>query len=230
MKSKEFVLDENTTVKVSKRSSSRSIRLTIAPSGEVRVSIPSWMPFRMGYDFAKSKTAWIIEQKPNQTILTDSQPIGKNHQLKFVPTDSTAITTRLKELEAIVFLPKGTTFDSPQAQVAAKRVAKKALLAQGKALLPIRLKQLAEKYEYSYNEVKVKSLKTRWGSCDSSQNITLNLYLMTLPWELIDYVLLHELNHTQYMHHGPKFWGNLETRLPKTKELRKELKNYKANI
>jgi hypothetical protein len=230
MKSKEFVLDENTNVRVSKRASSRKIRLTIASTGEVRVSIPTWMPFRIGLDFAKSKKNWILQQKPKAIVLTDSQAIGKNHHLKFSYTNSKTISTRLNELEAVVFVPRNIPLDSPEVQVAARRIAKKALLAQGRALLPIRLRQLAEKYNYSYKDVTVKSLKTRWGSCDSQKNITLNLFLMTLPWELIDYVLVHELNHTEIMHHGPKFWDNMEKRLPTTKELKKQLKNFKANI
>ena len=230
MKSKEFVIDENIVVKVSKRSSSRKLRLTIATNGEVRVSIPTWMPFKIGVDFAKSKRSWIIEQTPRQKILVSNEAIGKNHHLKFVPTKAGKISTRLGEIEAIVFLPNDISFDDHAAQLAAKRVYKKALLSQSKALLPIRLKQLAKIHAYKYNEVKIKSLKTRWGSCDTQKNITLNIFLMTIPWELIDYVLLHELNHTEVMHHGPKFWDNLDKKLPKSKILRKQLKAYTASI
>jgi predicted metal-dependent hydrolase len=97
-------------------------------------------------------------------------------------------------------------------------------------LLPIRLQQLSKKYDYQYASVSIKSLKSRWGSCDSNNNISLNLYLMELPWELIDYVLVHELNHTIAMHHGPDFWQKMEAKMPNSKLLRKQLKQYRAGL
>jgi predicted metal-dependent hydrolase len=232
MTTKEFILDEQTIIKVSKRSSSRKIRLTIDPSsGQVKVSIPRWVPYKAAVDFAKSKKAWIDAQRPVAKVLEEGRQIGKNHRLIFRITDkSQQVTTRLNELEAIVFYPPILTSSDEAVQTAAKKVAKRALSLQANNLLPIRLKQLAEKYGYSYNQLTIKSLKTRWGSCDSHKNIALSLYLMQLPWELIDYVIVHELNHTEYMHHGPLFWQNMEAKLPKVKELRKQLKTYKSTI
>jgi predicted metal-dependent hydrolase len=230
MKSKEFVLSEQTTVRIIKRSTSRHVRLSISPSGEIKVSQPTWLPYKVGLDFAKSKLVWIEAQKPEINLLTNSQAIGKNHHLKFETTNKSSVTTRLTDLEAIVFLPSAIDSSSKAAQDAARRVAKKALLSQGNKLLPQRTQQLADKYDYDFNELKVKSLKSRWGSCDSNKNITLSLYLMQLPWPLIDYVIIHELNHTKVMQHGPKFWNLMGTKLPEAKQLRKEIKQYKAHI
>lgn len=230
MKSKEFVLNEQTTVKIVKRSSSRQIKLTISSSGEVKVSIPSWMPYKLGLDFAKSKSDWISKQKPEKTLLVNGQSIGKNHHLVFKTTTAKSVTTRLNDIEAIVFLPVEVSIDNQLAQSAANKIAKRALLTQGRALLPIKVKELSQKYGYDFNEIKVKSLKTRWGSCDSNKNITLNLFLMQLPWELIDYVILHELTHTKIMHHGVDFWQAMENSQPGSKDLRKQLKSFKTNI
>ncbi|HET8992036.1 MAG TPA: M48 family metallopeptidase, partial [Candidatus Saccharimonadales bacterium] len=68
------------------------------------------------------------------------------------------------------------------------------------------------------------------GSCDQSKNITLNLYLMQLPWHLIDYVLLHELTHTVVFKHGPDFWAEMDKYLPDSKSLRSEMKDYKTTV
>jgi predicted metal-dependent hydrolase len=53
---------------------------------------------------------------------------------------------------------------------------------------------------------------------------------MMLPWELIDYVLLHELTHTKHLHHGEAFWSALEAIMPDIKRRKKELKKLQANI
>jgi hypothetical protein len=225
MKSKQYIID-GITIYVTKRSTNRRIRLSIAGNGQVKISMPHWLPYNVALEFAKSKIDWIKQKSPAPVILEPNRKVGKNHRLLFKTTDKSSITTRLNELEAIVYIPKDISINNPLVQDAAKRVIKKALLSQAKTLLPIRLRQLAIQCGYSYNEVKIKSLKTRWGSCDSHQNITLNLYLMELPWELIDYVLLHELNHTKIMQHNPKFWNTLTTNLPDCLELKKQLRSY----
>jgi predicted metal-dependent hydrolase len=224
--SKQFVLDEEITLTVSKRASSRRIRLSISGNGQVKASIPRWVPYGAAIDFAKTKLPWIKSKMPKMQYFQEGRQIGKNHHLTFKATDKDKISTRVSDIEATVFYPRTITILDQGAQDAAKRVIKKALDAQAKRLLPIRLAQLAKKYDYQYESLRVKSLKSRWGSCDSHKNITLNLYLMELPWELIDYVCLHELNHTLVMQHGPKFWDSLSKNLPNCLELRKQLKNY----
>lgn len=167
---------------------------------------------------------------PETTLFTAGRQIGKNHHLVFRPTDKLNVSSRLSDLEATVFYPKSLSIESPSVQEATRRIMKRALKAQAKRLLPIRVRDLAAKHGFKYGELEIKSLKTRWGSCDSHKNITLNLYLMELPWQLIDYVILHELNHTEVMQHGPKFWQALETKLPKYQELKKQLKSYPTSI
>jgi hypothetical protein len=98
---------------------------------------------------------------------------------------------------------------------------------EAKRLLPNRTKQLAEKYGFTFSDVKIQSSKTRWGSCSRAQSINLSLYLMLLPAELVDYVILHELCHTKEMNHGPNFWIWMDRVTDKkSKELRAQLKNY----
>ncbi|MBU0533135.1 M48 family metallopeptidase [Candidatus Micrarchaeota archaeon] len=64
-----------------------------------------------------------------------------------------------------------------------------------------------------------------WGSCSRVGLITLNLRLLFMPSEILDYVIVHELAHTKYMSHGKRFWGLVEKVLPDYKERRKWLRN-----
>ena len=101
------------------------------------------------------------------------------------------------------------------------------LRAQAKAELPPRLAQLALKHGFHYNKVFIKNNISNWGSCSSLGNINLNLRLVTLPEELRDYVMLHELCHLKYMNHGPKFHALLESVCPGHKELAKALREVR---
>jgi predicted metal-dependent hydrolase len=97
--------------------------------------------------------------------------------------------------------------------------------------LPGELAQLARKHGLTYQSVQIRKSKTRWGSCSSKKAINLSLYLMLLPPHLREYVLLHELCHTIHMNHSPVFWALLDRYTGgKSKELRKELKDYRTLI
>ena len=90
--------------------------------------------------------------------------------------------------------------------------------------LPARLYLLAEKYGFTYNKVYIRNQKTRWGSCSHKNNISLNVKLVLLPKELIDYVMLHELVHTRIHNHSKKFWVELDRYTGNGKVMAKRLR------
>ncbi len=98
--------------------------------------------------------------------------------------------------------------------------------ANARQQLSQRLTELAAKYDFAYNRVTIRNQKSRWGSCSATNNISLNMKLMALPAELIDYVLLHELLHTRIKNHGPSFWAELELLVAGAKQKRQRLKAF----
>lgn len=222
MAHKDFALDESTSITIYKRRSSRSLRLSIAADGKIRVSIPYWAPYRAGLEFAKSRRNWINEQRKPALEITDGQAIGKAHHLQYNPSsDTTQIRSRIKHGQIIITYPDVMDSKDPKIQAVALKASIRALRAQAEQLLPIRLKELAEKHGFEYSSVSVKNMKSRWGSCDQRRNIVLNVYLVQLPWDLIDYVLLHELTHTKVLKHGPVFWKAMAEVLPDVQQRRK---------
>ena len=93
-------------------------------------------------------------------------------------------------------------------------------------LLTERLDELSKAHGYPYNKVFVRNQKTRWGSCSTKNNISLNLQLARLPAELMDYVLLHELVHTRIKNHGQAFWDQLNGLVGDAKQLDRRLNEY----
>jgi len=171
--------------------------------------------------------SWIESVHARKPNLREGQAIGKAHHLRFQATESLKKpTTRITTTEIVVKYPSGLTPNSPAVQNVAEAACKRALRSQADSLLPQRLAVLAEQHNFTFSEVSVRQLKSRWGSCDQNKNIVLNIYLLQLPWELIDYVLLHELAHTKVLRHGPEFWNVLEASLPNAKSYRKSIKNY----
>lgn len=228
MATKQVELPGIGTVMLYKRRGNRSIRLSVTREGEVRVSMPYWLAYADGEQFALSKAEWIAEHRiaPRGT-LKHGQRIGKAHHLHFTPSvQATRITTRLKLSQVEVTHPSHVTHADSKVQQAAHSAAIRALRKEAEQLLPYRLKQIAERDGFTYKSVSIKQLKSRWGSCTSEKDITLNLYLMQLPWHLIDYVIMHELTHTKVMQHGAPFWQEMERHMPYSKRLRKEIGGY----
>lgn len=228
MAAKSFELKNIGTVHVYKRKGVKSLRLSITPDGKVRVTIPAWASFGAAVDFAHSRTAWIQDNKPPiQGLLVHGQHIGKAHRLSFETASGSEVRTRLAGSEIRIIRPSSMTLQDDNVQKAAERASIRALRLQAEKLLPVRLRQLAEKYGFSYGSVSVKQLKGRWGSCDTHQHITLNLFLMQLPWHLIDYVLLHELTHTKHLNHSSDFWQEFMRHEPRAKLYRTQIRSHK---
>lgn len=94
-----------------------------------------------------------------------------------------------------------------------------ALKEIARPLLAKQLEFLAIQNGLVYNRVTVRGQKTRWGSCSSKGNISLNYKLLFLPPPLVRYVLLHELAHTRYLNHSPAFWSVLSGFDPEARKL-----------
>lgn len=216
------------TVYVYKRKGMRNLRLSIASDGKVRVTIPAWASYNAGLDFANSRAAWIQLHRPKPTgMLSHGQHIGKAHRLIFETASVDEVRTRIAGSEIRVIRPATMMASHQEVQKAAHSAAVRALRAQAQKLLPVRLKQLAAKHGFEYASVSVKQMKGRWGSCDAGKHITLNLFLMQLPWQLIDYVLIHELTHTKHLNHSSDFWDEFMRHEPKAKVYRKAIREHK---
>jgi len=93
-------------------------------------------------------------------------------------------------------------------------------------MLAERLESLANKFGFSYNRVFIRNQKTRWGSCSSKNNISLNIKLARLPEELVDYVILHELVHTRIKNHSKVFWQEMDKLVGSGKQMASRLRIY----
>jgi predicted metal-dependent hydrolase len=72
--------------------------------------------------------------------------------------------------------------------------------------------------------VNLKYNKSNWGSCSTASNVNLSTRLLFAPFDVIDYVIIHELAHLYEMNHSPKFWNIVAQVMPNYKEKEKWLK------
>ena len=93
-----------------------------------------------------------------------------------------------------------------------------------------RLEELASEHNFTYAKAAVRNQKTLWASCSHENNISLNINLIKLRPELIDYVILHELVHTRVKNHSRQFWSELDRYVPGSKKLDKLLRNHHLGL
>ncbi len=92
------------------------------------------------------------------------------------------------------------------------------------------LHSLSTETNLPFQKVTIRNNSTRFGSCSTKKHISLCCKLLFLPKKLVRHVLLHELCHTQFMHHGKSFWKLLTKFDPETQIHVKELKKKALQI
>ncbi len=78
----------------------------------------------------------------------------------------------------------------------------------------------------SYRQVAIRDQRTRWGSCSPRGTLSFNWRLVLAPFDVLDYVVVHELCHLREPNHSPRFWDLVATRRPGWREQRDWLRDY----
>lgn len=231
MASRQIFIEGIGQVTLVKRRGTKNLRLSINASGRIRVGLPYWVPYKSAINFAKARQDWIAEQQVlnSRAVLRSGIRVGKAHTLQFhIDPKLKNIRTKLDSMSVNVSSPYEET--DIRVQNRAHTACEQALAAEAKTVLPQRTKSLSSLHGYPYKELKIRKLTSRWGSCSNQKTITLSYFLMQLPWELIDYVILHELVHTQHLNHSPAFWSALDKITPNAKLKQKAIRAHKARV
>jgi predicted metal-dependent hydrolase len=225
--------DEFGTITLRRSAHASHVRIRVAPDGRLRVSLPLYAPVFLVKRLIKnsrSELRAMLSKHVGGTLFEEGMQIGKSHTLVVRPTTAAAPSVKRHSQQIILSLPANEVMTSPVVQRMTRDEVIKALRLEAKSYLPKRLAFLANKYDFSYERVRFSHASGRWGSCSTSGTISLNIALMKLPFELIDYVLVHELSHTVEMNHSDEFWQLVGTCDANYKVHRRSLKDHSPSI
>lgn len=71
--------------------------------------------------------------------------------------------------------------------------------------------------------LRLRWMKSRWGSCSTQAVITLNVELIKYDLELLDYVIVHELCHLLEFNHSHRFYQLMDTAMPNWRDRKRRL-------
>jgi predicted metal-dependent hydrolase len=213
--------------KITIRRSARAsqVRLRVAPDGTLRASLPLYAPtflVRRLIKTSRQELRELLHQSQPRTTYTDGMQIGKSHYLTV--RSGLKLDASRRGQQIVISLPEQLTLEDTTVVRTIRDAVIAALRVEAKSYLPKRLSFLAQKYGFHYEKVRFSHASGRWGSCSSTGTISLNIALMKLPFELIDYVIIHELAHTRHMNHSPEFWKLVENGDPDYRLHRRAIK------
>lgn len=78
--------------------------------------------------------------------------------------------------------------------------------------------------------IRIKQMKTRWGSCGPHHDINLNWLLAFAPPPVLEYVIVHELCHIRHRNHSADFWALVGRYLPEWRARQNWLKSHGAEL
>ncbi len=216
----------------------RRLSISIKPFQGIRVTIPHGVPEKEAIRFIQERYDWIEKNlgkmratENRRTIYDENSSFRtRSRYLVIRRPDSESVTSRITKKVINLSVPVNMDIADFEIQERIRAAIHKALRKEAKEYLPQRTDELALAHNLLFKEVRIRNNKTRWGSCTGDNKIYLNLHLMRLPDYLIDYVILHELAHTQIKNHSRTFWNLLDSICPGSKNLDKDLNRYSTYL
>ena len=227
-------------VRIVRHPRSARVRISVTPSGEVKVTIPMGASFSLGEKFLLEKREWLAEVlkklEKRQSLapqLIDGELFKTRnfaYRVSAAPLDRLRIRLLNAEKTMLIEYPNLHELNSPVIKNGIRKLVDGGLRFEARRYLPQRTAQLAAELGYHINRVVVKNNKTNWGSCSGLKNINLNIHLMRLPDRLIDFIIVHELVHTVVPNHGPTFKATLKKHFPDAPLLEREIKKIRPEL
>ena len=204
-------------------------RIQVQPNGEVLIVVPNRVSRAKVVSFFEEKRGWIEQKRRSMLARQQENSLGlaSGELLLFGQGYEVVLDTQCKRHAVVDHERKQIRFAK---NLLAKEPQQNWYRDFAKQYLSLRLVQLAEQHGFTFNRLYVREQKTRWGSCSSRGNISLNRKLVKAPVSVSDYVILHELAHTEIMNHSPAFWRRVASLAPDYQAAKQWLRTYGAQL
>lgn len=197
----------------------KSLKLQISPRGELDVRVPLGISHAQIVAFVRQHEQWIMSarQRVQQKLARQREQVWIRGRC--LPIERSALDQFLVT-EQQVWVPSGWSVEQVQSALERwlKEQARNEYLRMIERWWPI----LGE--GKTRPMLRIKKMRTRWGSLSSRGYINLNLSLMQLPEPLLELVVVHELCHLHHFDHGAGFKALMKRCLPDWTMRERELK------
>ena len=201
----------------------KHVGIRVSYDQRVRIVAPIWLPEQHLETILKKREGWIQKHLHNLRTRRQPAPLLENEVIFkgiIFRLERNKCSKRAIEIDEDRFIIRaGDTFLEKNHQLAWYRNEARKYIGQ-------RVRDLAERFGFGYNTIFIRSQKTRWGSCSKRKNLSFNWKLIKAPVFVIDYLILHELVHTEFMNHSKWYWQKVHAVCPDYKIAAKWLKEH----
>lgn len=208
----------------------RKMTIKVTSDGEVVVVTPRFIPQWTIKQFVSYHAEWIqkqlllVTQNKNLHSPENILLFGKKYSISLKYTADVAAGVHIKDSE--IFLnPTEPLLDSIWKESHTEQL-NRFLKRTARTYIEPRTSQISQIMSISYQNLRLKEQKSRWGSCSSDGNLNFNWRLVHCPPEVIDYVIVHELAHRKHMDHSIRFWNLVAQYTPDHRQHRGWLKRH----
>ncbi len=193
----------------------------------LKVTLPKYAPIEMAWKVIEQAEEWIgnqIGQAPQLTALTPEAEIpvfGTIHKIKYTQGCAPKLT-HLEKQQLI-------QIEGIDPQVTAT-IVKDWLWQSLQGYIFQKVPLLSKSINAQVNEIRIKNLSSRWGSCSSRGNLSFSWRLVFAPRDVVYYVCAHEVAHLREMNHSPAFWQIVAQLCPDYKNLRLWLRQNEKKL
>jgi len=189
------------------------IRIKVSNSGEIKVVLPRGISEKHAHSFVQKKSQWITKTLANIPEINGKEfpeylnlkLLNEEWNIKYINLD-TNNKIQLHEIADNHLQISGNIEDWR----ATKTILNQWCKRKAEPIFKDMIEKLAEEHGFHFNKLTIRSQKTRWGSCSTRKNISLNSKLLFMPVNVTKYVIIHELCHTVEMNHSSRFWQLVE--------------------
>ena len=206
------------------RISPRARRLTarVHVGGRVEIVVPVGVNAHTVRDFVQRFTPWIDRKvAAMRCFAAPSEPVPATVEFALTQ-EKFAVDWRREPKRGLEETLDRIVVRAPDER-GARAVLQDWLKRAAYERLAPRLLQLAADLNYSVARVSIRCQRTRWGSCSTRGTVSLNCSLLFLTLEVVRYLFVHELAHTQHMNHSANFWRLVEKIEPDYRRLDRDL-------
>ncbi|MBL7999948.1 MAG: M48 family metallopeptidase, partial [Candidatus Kapabacteria bacterium] len=184
----------------------KNARITIKPDATIRVSIPWHMPKSDVEKFLSAHHEWIQRTLAKIAVrervaVSPGTLLLHGKEYRFISCDGDSHT--------IVINHDETTVTGNPSMLSNQYIIEEWYKQQAAKYFTVRVAELAAQHGFTYSKIRISSATSKWGSCSSKGTISLHWKLIKTPVAVSDYLILHELVHTQHFNHSDSFWKRL---------------------
>ncbi len=195
-----FLLDHAWPLTVRRRRGLRRITLSLSAAGHINLTVTPQTTASEIRDHLTRATPWLRKHLAAILARRADEPIpARLHLPAMGEVREVHRETRTR------YRDDGHCLRLPHDDDTAAEALRRWLRERARIHFPARLHTLAQRHGFRYRRLTIRHQRSRWGSCSSRGDISLNCAAVLLPAAAVDHLMLHELCHTVVPHHGTEF-------------------------